>query len=185
MEYTTLATLKEYLGVTGTTLDTTLTKVITRCTKQFDKYLGRNLEEKTYTEYFIMDSEDIAIVANGPLTAITKLKIDDENGADVPFSRIDGNIIYLKESLEATLFVEYTGWYADLDEVADVEQACLEVCKDIWDNTPASGNESNIKSKQIETLSKTYFSKDEMAGGIGVSFRETLDNYKSFNPLII
>lgn len=109
MEYTTLATLKEYLGVTGTTLDTTLTKVITRCTKQFDKYLGRNLEEKTYTEYFIMDSEDIAIVANGPLTAITKLKIDDENGADVPFSRIDGNIIYLKESLEATLFVEYTG----------------------------------------------------------------------------
>lgn len=185
MEYTTLETLKEYLGVPGSTLDATLGKVIKRCTQQFDKYLGRNLEEKTYTEYFVVDGEDIIIVSNGPLTAITKLKIGDENGADVPYQRMDGNIIYLKESIEATIFVEYDAGYATIDDILDVEQACLEVCKDIWDNTPASGNESNIKSKQIETLSKTYFSKDEMAGGIGVSFRETLDNYKIFNPIIV
>jgi len=39
MEYTTLATLKEYLGIVDTASDVILAKVIKRCTQQFDKYL--------------------------------------------------------------------------------------------------------------------------------------------------
>ena len=101
------------------------------------------------------------------------------------FTRFDGNIIYFPEELDGTLYIEYGAGYETLADIGDVEQACLEVCKDIWDNTPASGNEANIKSKQIETLSKTYFSKDEMAGGSAVSFRETLDNYRTFTPIIV
>lgn len=185
MQYTTVENLKAYLGITDSASDTLLTNLIKRCTQQFDKYLGRNLEAKSYTEYFVCDGDDIVIVSNGPINSIAKVKIDNVSWEDVTYTRYDGNIIYFPEDLDATIYVEYTGWYASIDDILDVEQACLEVCKDLWDNTPASWNEANIKSKKIETLSKTYFSKEEMAWGIWVNFRETLDNYKIFNPLIV
>ncbi len=185
MEYTTLEALKEYLGITDDSFDTVLEKVIKRCTQQFDKYLGRNLGEKEYTEYIVVDGDDLIIVANGPITSVSIIKYNDANGENITLKRTDWNIMYLEESVDATVYVTYDAWYESLDDILDVEQACLEQCKDLWDNTPASGNESNIKSKQIETLSKSYFSKDDMAGGDGVSFRETLDNYKIFNPLIV
>lgn len=185
MEYTTKATLKAYLGITDNTLDTVLENIIKRVTQQFDKYLWRNLETKTYTEYVVCDVDDIVIVTNGPISSITAIKTDNASGSTIAHTRFDGNIIYLSEEFDGTLYVEYVAWYTALTDILDVEQACLEVCKDLWDNTPASWNEANIKSKQIETLSKTYFSKDEMAWGIWVSFRETLDNYKTFTPLIV
>lgn len=185
MEYTTLENLKTYLGIADNSLDTALANVIKRCTQQFDKYLGRNLETKAYTEYFVCDWDDLVIVSNGPIKSITAIKVDNSTGSSVSHTRFDGNIIYLSEEFDGTLYIEYNAWYDALDDIWDVEQACLEVCKDIWDNTPASGNEANIKSKQIETLSKTYFSKDEMAWGNWVDFRETLDNYKTFTPLIV
>ncbi len=105
----------------------------------------------------------------------------------------------MKEEISWDVYIEYTLWYEvyidwvdtewnpiillNLDEIADIEQACLEVCNDLWNNTPASWNEANIKSKQIETLSKTYFSKNEMAWWNNISYKETLDKYISLNPL--
>ena len=162
MEYTTLANLKEYLWIASTDYDTTLQKLITRCTQH-----------------------DIFIVSNWPLTAITSIQEDDDSWDSVLYKRFDANIVYLEEDFDWTLYVVYVAWYSSLADIQDVEQACLEVCKDIWDNTPASWNEANIKSKKIETLSKTYFSKDEMAWGIWVDFRETLENYKTITPLIV
>lgn len=185
MEYTTKETLKAYLGITSTDFDTQITALIKRCTQQFDKYLGRNLWAKDYTEYFVVDGDNIIIVANGPIKTIANIKFDNASWSSISYTRFDGNIVYFPEELDGTVYIEYNAWYTALTDILDVEQACLEVCKDLWDNTPASGNEANIKSKQIETLSKTYFSKDEMAWGIWVSFRETLDNYKTFNPLIV
>lgn len=185
MEYTTLETLKDYLNITSDTFDTALENVIKRVSKQFDKYLGRNLEITDYTGYFLLDGESIVIVPNGPIVEITAIKYDNASWETVAHTRYDGNIIYFPEELDCTLYIEYGAWYEALDDILDIEQACLEVCKDIWDSTPSSWNESNIRSKQIETLSKSYFSKDEMAGGNGVDFRETLDNYKTFIPISV
>lgn len=185
MQYTTVVKLRTYLGIQGTDQDSLLDLVIKRATAQFDKYLGRNLQKTTYTEYLSVDGDTLLVVDKWPIKEIKKLKQEDVNGADISYKRTDGNIIYLTGEVDGTVYVEYDWGFESLDDLGDVEQACLEVCKDLWDNTPASGNEANIKSKQIETLSKTYFSKDEMAGGISVTFRETLDNYKTFNPLIV
>lgn len=184
MQYTTVVKLRTYLGV-DLSQDSLLDLVIKRCTQQFDKYLGRNLQKTTYTEYLSVDGDTILVVDKGPIQNIIALKYDDENGQAITFKRKDGNIVYLAGEVDGTVYIQYEWGYESLDDILDVEQACLEACKDLWDNTPASGNEANIKSKQIETLSKTYFSKDEMAGGISVTFRETLDNYKVFNPMII
>lgn len=132
-----------------------------------------------------LEDEDIAIVSNGPIRTIASIKTDNASGSTIAHTRFDGNIIYLTEEYDGTLYVAYNAGYETLAEISDVEQACLEVCMDLWNTTPSSGNEANIKSKQIETLSKSYFSKSELAGGIGVDFRETLDNYKTFTPLLV
>lgn len=185
MEYTTIANLKAYLGISDTSSDALLTNLIKRCSQQFDKYLGRNLWSKAYTEYVTMDDDNLLIVANGPVNSVSSIKYDNASWSPIEYTRIDGNIIYLSNSVDGLVFVEYNAWYSSINDILDVEQACLEACNDLWNNTPSSGNEANIKSKQIETLSKTYFSKDEMAWGMAITFRDTLDNYKIFNPLIV
>lgn len=75
MDYTTVAKLKAYIGITGTEFDTILGDVIKRTTKQFDKYLGRNLEAKEYTEYIVLDGDDIAIVSGGTINSITEIRM--------------------------------------------------------------------------------------------------------------
>jgi len=185
MEYTTLATLKEYLGITDTASDTLLTNTIKRVTRQFDKYLGRNLGTKEYIEYIDCEDDNIIIISKWPLDSITEIKSEDSSGSDLTVKRTDGNIIYLENSYDGTVYVKYDAGYNDLGDILDVEQSCLEVCNGLWNDTPVSGGESNIKSKKIETLSKTYFSKKEMSEGNSVDFRETLDNYVSLNPVMI
>lgn len=185
MKYTTKENLKEYLWIDVADYDDILDKMITRTTQQFDKYLWRNLEETTYTEYAILDEENIIIVDKSPINTILNLKEKNSSWDDIEYERIDWQIVFLLTEYTWAIYLEYKAWYTSLDNIQDVEQACLEVCKDLWNNTPTSGNEANIKSKKIETLSKTYFSKDEMAWWISINFRETLDNYITINPLAI
>lgn len=79
MQYTTVENLKAYLGITESTYDTILTNLIKRCTQQFDKYLGRNLETKTYTEYVVCDGDTIAIISNGPINTIANIKLENDS----------------------------------------------------------------------------------------------------------
>ena len=185
MEYTTLENLKEFLWITDTTFDIVLPKIIKRCTAQFDKYLWRNLGVSTYTSYVPTDADDLIIVDYAPITEITQLKDTNTSWNTLTYERIDANIIYLENEHTWTIFIEYNSWYGSLDDIPDVEQACLEVCNDIWNWTPASWNDATVKSKKIETLSKTYFTKSEMDWWNWMDWRETLDNYKIFNPYLI
>ena len=70
MEYTTRANLKTHLGITDDDSNDALDALITRCSKQFDRYLGRNLGTAVYTEYIVVDGDDLAITTNGPITEI-------------------------------------------------------------------------------------------------------------------
>jgi len=107
MQYTTVVKLRTYLGIQGTDQDSILDLVIKRATAQFDKYLGRNLQKTTYTEYLSVDGDTILVVDKGPIKLINKLKQEDINGADISYKRTDGNIIYLTGEVDGTVYVEY------------------------------------------------------------------------------
>jgi len=188
MEYTTLENLKEYLWIetTDNSKDALLWRLIKTVTKQFDKYLGFSLWENTYKQYLSSYGEFI-VVDYLPVGKIITMKESNPTGASLSKDRIDEWIIYLSRYFEWTVYIEYKAWYTRLDDIADVEQACLEICTLTYNDNPNSGAETNVKSKKIETLSKTFFSKWEMQWWIQMNFREVLDNYKPniYNPLRI
>lgn len=181
MEYTTLDELKIYLWIDDTTHDVALWKLIKRVSIQFDRYLWRNLWIEEYTEYIDLYNDNLIIVWNWPITEVVNIEDIDWNYID--HKRINGNLVFLEENYAWTLKIIYKAWYASLDDILDIEQACLEVCNDLWNNTPTTENDSNVKTKKIESLSISYFSKEEMRKWT-INWRETLDNYKTFSPLI-
>lgn len=180
MEYTTLDELKVYLWITDNTYDSVLQKIIKRVSLQFDRYIWRNLWVKTYEEYIDINNDNLIIVSNWPIVSV--LNIEDLDWNYLEEKRINWNFIFLEEDFEWNLKIQYTAWY-NSDDILDVEQACLEVCNDLWSQTPTTENDSNVKSKKIESLSISYFSKEEMRRW-NVNWRETLNNYKTFTPLI-
>lgn len=186
LEYTTLETLKAHLdiAVADTSKDALLNRLIKTVTAQFDKYLWFSLWETTYKQYLTAYG-DCIITDHDNITTIDVFKKYNPSWDALLHSRIDWQIIYLEEVFNDTVYIEYKAWYTDLTEIQDVEQACIEICTLTYNDGPTSGAETNVKSKKIETLSKTFFNKDEMSGWIQMNFREVLDMHKSniYNPL--
>ena len=182
MEYTTLDNLKEYLGITDTSKDIILSKIITRVSTIFDNYLWRNLEKQTYEEYIDIN-DDLVIVSYWPVIDILELK--DEGGNNINYKRIDENLIFLEEKYNWTVYIKYDAWFNNLSEIQDIEQACLEYCNIMYNQTPWSKTDYNVKSKSIEWLSISYFWPNELKSNTELlDYKQVLDKYKVFKPLL-
>ena len=190
MEYTALDTLKETLWIeqTDTSKDNLLKRLIKTISKQFDNYLGFSLWENTYKQY-VRSNGDFIIVDYIPVTKILTIRKENPAGEEIKYTRIDEQIIYLDTAYIWTIYIEYKAWYTSIDDIPDVENACIELCVLTYRDTPTSWSESNVKSKKIDTLSKTFFTKKEMfdSGGYQMNFKEVLDNYRLdiYNPIKI
>jgi len=190
MEYTTVKTLKETLGIdsSDTSKDTLLERLIKTISKQFDNYLGFSLWENIYKQY-IRSNWDFIIVDYIPVNSILTIRKENPAWEEIKYTRIDEQIIYLEKSYIWTIYIEYKAWFTTLDDIPDVENACIELCVLTYKDTPVSWSESNVKSKKIDTLSKTFFSKKEMldSWGYQMNFKEVLDNYRLdiYNPIKI
>lgn len=180
MQYTTLANLKEYLGIEDTTRDNILNKIITKTTKLFDKYLWQNLWEKTYWEFLWEIFDDYVLFpSKTPISSVTEVRVDD---IPVIVKRFIEDIIYLNESMTWEVFIEYKAGFKTLDEIADVEEACLKLCKKIYLEISWEANE-NIKSEKIDDLQVTYFSENEKDKSF--NYTEILDRYRANTPNLI
>lgn len=190
MEYTTLDNLKTTLWITltDTSKDILLSRLIKTISKQFDNYLGFSLWKKLYKQYLTCHW-DFIVVDYIPVIDIVALKKENPAGIDLIKTRIDEQIIYLENEYNWTVYIEYNAWYSDLTNLSDVENACIELCVLTYNDTPASWSESNVKSKKIDTLSKTFFTKEERLNSWGyqMNYKEILDNYilDIYNPKII
>lgn len=187
MLYTTLENLKLSLGIDSLdkTKDEVLQRIIKNVSKKFENYLWFSLWKNIYVQV-LKKNFDYIIVSNTPISRVLKISERNISWKNLTYSRIDEQIIYINEDYKGLVYVEYEAWFDDLTEIADVENICLEMCISDFNNLPISGAETNVKSKKIETLSKTYFSKEEMISSLDMNFREVLDNYKkNFNPLRI
>jgi uncharacterized phiE125 gp8 family phage protein len=72
----TLAQLKAWLGITGSTEDTILEPMINRSGELCGTYCGRKLKTATYTEYYNGNGTAQLQLNNFPVTAVTSINID-------------------------------------------------------------------------------------------------------------
>lgn len=167
MNYTTLENLKTFLNIKENDKDILLEEIIKKATKLFDRHLWYNLWEKTYWQYlWEIYWEYVLFPPRNPIKEVEEVRI---NESIVPIKRFIEDIVYLKDYASWEVFIKYKAWYSNLSEIADVEQACLEICKEIYNNY---SDEKTLASKSIWDISMSFREKNS-----SFSYEKVLKKY--------
>jgi len=75
MAITTLANVKEYLGITDTSNDSLLSNLITRVQSLIETYCERTFDSTAYTSWLHGDGTNILYLPQWPVTALTRIAI--------------------------------------------------------------------------------------------------------------
>lgn len=175
---TTLARVKEYLGITDVGSDTFLENLINRATDWLEARTNRRFLLTTYTSELYDGGEEILFLNQYPITELTFLKYRVGTIASPiwqAFSTNDyvlyGKAGYVKFLLGTTpknvqnIQVSYKAGYkidfANINDPTkhtlplDVESAVVSLVADVYNKSQSSG----IQSESVEGASITYFSE--------------------------
>jgi hypothetical protein len=132
--YTTLATVKAWLGLTVTSDDTLLTALITRASALMDDIMSRTLLTASYTEWRDGPGGQFISTRNYPITAVAGVSVDgvailpspDALTAGYGFTPLQ---VFLRDYKFTrgvqNVQLQYTAGLSAAP--ADVEQACIEL----------------------------------------------------------
>lgn len=193
-DLTTLANLKAWIpGLTGTSDDLALSRLISATSAQFNAYLSRSLLTASYTESY--DGKDTAsmILANFPITAVSSLSID---GIPIPAAPLPtptgpqpAGYVFTAKMLSLVgggypfgasyrftrgyqnVQVAYTAGLAAVP--FDIEQACIEYCAIRYSERQRIGQ----KSKSLGGEVVSFF-----AGDLTPSVKLLLAPYRRVAP---
>lgn len=139
IDLTTLAEVKAYLNVTGTTADVLLQSLITAVSQAMMNYCNRTFQLQSYTETRDATGNTQWVMLNYPIVSVTSVSV---NGNTIPPSTgfngggyggrsgyyngvwsvmIDG---YCVPRGRRNVMIAYTAGYATIP--ADLDQACIE-----------------------------------------------------------
>lgn len=186
MNYTTLENLKTFLNISDNSQDVLLNKLIERVTAKFDSFLDRNLETETYVFYEELNrNKDVYL--QFPFKDINNVSVkkDDSNWEEIPLSLLSKWYVLKFKDYPYTwiVCVSYTSWFDTLNEIQDVEQACLNEISKIYLSSGENINNSLVKSEKIEWLSITYQTNEEKSvNSNSFDYKEVLRKYASFKP---
>ena len=145
----TLANLKERLGITGSTEDTYLTNLLRRASARIEAILGRTVVTAVYTEFYDGDGTTCINLRQGPVTSVSSLEYVSYDGAggssltaytangdfflrgDETNFRLPGYLEFYGSNLtngQQNYKVVYTAGYSSVPY--DIEQACLHAA--VW-----------------------------------------------------
>jgi len=168
---TTLANLKEVLGITDNTQNSLLTNLINRATDIIEKYCnGKRFLLTTYTreEYNGTGSKMISL-NHFPIITLTAYEQNQGTIGDPSWSTVEasgikainetGQVYYsfgFARGIRNYRFT-YTAGYATIP--TDLEQACLDICVYIYNVRKNSGMKS-------ESLGEYSYTKDDAIGNV-------------------
>jgi len=133
-DLTTLASLKQYLGITDSSSDTVLAKLITAASVAVDYEVGYSIGSSTYTDVLDGNGADIIHPPMRPITSVASVAVDgmdyqlvESRGVGFCF---DYRAVWLvgggRFSLgRRNVEITYTAGYTDIP--ADIEQAVNEM----------------------------------------------------------
>lgn len=170
-DLTVLATVKEELGVTVSTYDARLARLIHEASADCERYChGRVFAQETVTETFrnVWGLRAPLVLDRYPVTAITSVVVDGTTLAADEYE-VDGSSGILWRLSSDTriswagykIAVTYTGGFELLATLPrDVERACIEQIKALFYGGP---RDPNLKSVDVPgVMSETYW-----VGGVG------------------
>lgn len=78
MALTTVSVIKTQLGISGTSEDTKLTQLLTQADALIKKYIGQNVEQATYTEFYCGNGTQLLVLNQRPVQSITTIHLDGD-----------------------------------------------------------------------------------------------------------
>lgn len=180
-DLTTLVNYKQWGGVTGTTDDALLGRLITSVSLFILGWINDNIASQTYNERRGGWGGDEMPLAHGPIVSVTSLTIDGQtipaspDGIAYGYVQVKGGlklIGYRFNRGHGNVFVTYVAGYATTPP--DVEQACIELVELRYKQK----GRSDVTSKVLQGEQITW-KLDAMSDSI----MQALSNYKRVAPV--
>jgi hypothetical protein len=163
-DLTTLAKAKEWLGVTTSTDDALLSRLVSAASDYIQTWLNRELGTQSYSSYRDGTGGTRMMFRNYPVTSISLVKVD---GQPIPASEPgSGNNGYVFTDTSVTLigyqftrgfsnvFLQYVAGFAAIP--SEIEQACIELVSLRYKERDRIG----IVSKGLAGETVTFTQKD-------------------------
>lgn len=186
MGYITLNQIKKLLKIEGDDQDKLLTSLIEQASAMIDNHLWYSLLSKAYTEFYPSRYSSVLFVSAKPITEVISVK--NERWEPLQVKRANGNAIHLTHKVKGTVEIEYKAGYESVELPKEIVWLCGNMVKQLYTDYNADGD-LDIKQKKIDTLSITYFSKQESIEGNDVrtqgSFDVVLAPYEIYLPMAI
>ena len=132
----TLAELKEFLDITGTTYDDLLTNLLNRVTDLFHTYCGvTQFKAQNYTDYYDGSGDSYLFINNTPINSVSLLADDtdhiwasDSTFASDEYRIVEQNHIVVPDSIfssyDQNIKITYNAGYDTIP--GDLKQTCIE-----------------------------------------------------------
>lgn len=161
-DLTSLANVKTWLGVTTSTDDTLLSRLISAGSDYIQAWLNRDLTLQTYASYRDGGDGTRMMFRNYPVVSVTQVKIDN---LLIPASVAGSNgYVYTETSLSligyrftrgySNVFLNYQAGYSSIPN--EIEQACIELVSLRYKDRDRIG----ISSKTLAGETITFTAKD-------------------------
>lgn len=180
-DLTTLSTLKEWLGITATTDDALLTRLVTAASAFIQNYLNRTFYVSAIVETRDGTGTNRLFLARGPVLSVSSVSID---GISVPESTSTSmygwvagtNVITLRGGVfplnVVNVQVTYSAGYVTVP--SDIEQVCVDLCSMRYKERDRIGYVSKSLGGETVTFSVKDFSSWAQT---------TINQYKKSVPL--
>lgn len=169
---TSVADVKELLGITGSTQDNLITRNINYATKIILNYCGvTSFNSTAYIEYYDGIGGNELVLRNKPVIHMTSVEWRDEAGNNASFELLDTEDFFVDEEagiiksligLGGTYHnwkITYTAGYATIPD--DLAEACARMAAFMLENGTAG---TSIKSKQEGQRKVEYFDSSTASG---------------------
>jgi gp6-like head-tail connector protein len=167
---TSLAAVKEYLKITGTTNDALLTSLIARVSMLIMAYCGRRFPRATYTEILDGTGEQGIVLANDPVISVASIHSSIDQSWTSPFLidpvsyviNLGGGLVWLKYGTFAqghqNTRVIYDAGYDAIP--LDVEQIAIEMVARTFQDPAMGAISMRLKDGSISRAQSNRFYKD-------------------------
>lgn len=173
MALTTTANVKAYLGITVSTYDTLIDRLVLAAQAEIERFCGLAFDSASHTEYFDGNRKPSVVLTNTPVTAVASVSYRKDNDEWTAYDATtydwdaDTGILELLSTAELWIAgadglarrgfpkgnkavrVAYTGGYSSIP--ADLQQACIELVAYMYGGS-ASARQARASGLVSESL---------------------------------